>query len=180
MNQLTKTLLGGVALGALGACPSMAQQKHPASSLTAMHAGRVVNKTQLGRPEYHCLTHIHASCTFEIYTDVPASDLRKTVPLAGTFFRWNSYSTLCSHPKQHIRAWKKSTYAKITTGTQTYSVGCPSGPTEFYGDFYKLTDKSGFGKSDFFESELTGKFRNHYGKYKGRLIIAATVTIGTE
>ena len=45
MNRLTRTLLGGAALSALAAAPGMAQQKHSAFNLMALHAGRVVNKT---------------------------------------------------------------------------------------------------------------------------------------
>lgn len=177
MHNLTKTLLSSVAVGALTVAPAMAQQqKHPAFALTAMHAGRVVNKTK----PYRCGHFSYTSCVLTVYTSVSASDFDKRVPLAGTFYKFNSNATLCSSPKTKIKAWRKSAYAKIGTGTETYSVGCPSGPLTFYGDTYKLNDKSGFGKADYFESMMSGKFKMNGEKYKGRLILEVFVAIGTE
>lgn len=178
MNKLTKTLLGGVALCALTGAPAIAQPKHHAFYFTALHAGRVVNKTKL-RNQRHCLYHI-SYCTLAFYTSVPASDLNTRVKLVDSFFKLNSNSTICSNPKQKIKAPKKSVYAKIGTATETYSFGCPSGPTTFYGDTYKLTDKSGFGQTDTFTSVLVGKFKRNGKVYKGKLFIDAVVTIGTD
>lgn len=178
MYKLTKTLLGGAALAALTSAPAMAQQNHPAFSFMALHAGHVVSKTKLHNDRYHCFPR--STCTFGVYSSVPASDLHKSVPLVGTFAKFNSNSTICSAPKTKIKSHKKSVYAKISTGTETYSLGCPSGPTTFYGDYYKLTDKSGEGHTDTFQSLLTGTFHNGSTKYKGRIVFDVSVAIGTD
>ncbi len=48
MNNLTKTLLGSVALTALAASPAFAAKLHPAMHVSAAHAGgKVVNKTNM-------------------------------------------------------------------------------------------------------------------------------------
>lgn len=175
MNKLTQTLLGGVALGALAVTPTVAQKKHPAFALTALHAGRVVHKTNF---ENHGATHM--TYVFGVYTYLPASDFHKTVPLVQTFYKWNSYSTLCSSPKQKVSVKKKSKYGIVHAATVTYSEGCPSGPTTFYGDNYKLNDRAGFGQADVFVSTLKGKFKNDNGTYKGKLPMYVEVDIGTE
>lgn len=174
MNKLAKTLLGGVALSALATVPAVAED-HPALHYSALHGGRVVNKTKLqnnqcGRDCY----------TFTIYTSVPASDLHKTVPLVGTYYKWNSNSTFCSNPRQKLKAPKKSIYAKVRAATLTYSEGCPSGPLTFYGETYKLTDPSGEGKTDTFSADLIGRFKSDHGTYKGTLHFVVEVAIGTE
>ncbi len=165
MNNLTTTLLGSVALAALTTAPAMAAKHHPAHPamhVTALHAGKQVNKSRV-----HQNGAQHITYTFGVYTYYSASS-HSAQNLAGTFYKWNSYSTLCSAPAMKIKAPKKSTYGKIKTGTETYSFGCPSGATVFYGDIY--TNKSGSaGQTDTFVSTLTGKFRNSRGKYKGTL-----------
>jgi len=176
MNNLMKALLSGAALSALAIPSAVAQQKHPAFALTAMHAGRVVTKTE---PSFHCRGH--TSCTYTVYTYISSSDyFHKTAPLVQTYYKWNSYSTICSHPKQRVRTQKKSLYGRAYPDTQTYSIGCPSGPTTFYGDTYRLMDKAGEGKVDFFKSSLSGKFRNSNGQYKARAIFAVSVFIDTQ
>jgi hypothetical protein len=173
MNDLTKTLLGGVALCALAAVPAVAEN-HPAFNFTALHAGNVVNKTTIRN---HGATHL--TYTFSASTSIPASDLHKTVILTTTFYKFNSYSTICSSPKQKIRVDPKRTqYAKIGTVAVTYSEGCASGPTTFYGDTYKLTNPDGEGQIDHFVSSLIGRFKNSRGKYKGTLNLDFSVYIG--
>ena len=177
MNNLTRTLLGGAALSALTAVPSVAQQKHPAFHVTALHQGRIVNKTARYRCYHH---HFTSSCIKTAYTSVSPSDLGKSVSLASTFYKFNSSYTLCSAPKTKIKAHKKSKYGKIKTGTETYSEGCPSGPITFYGDRYKLTDPSGFGQTDHFQSKMSGKFYINGNAYAGSLILRVMVAIGSE
>jgi hypothetical protein len=174
MNKLTRILLSGAALSALAAAPAIAHPKHPAFRVTAMHAGHAVNKTKLHNPGAcrHCTTY-----TFAVYSYQPASAPKKT-HLVATYYRWNSYSTLCSNPKQRVTVPKRSVYAKIGTATETYSFGCPSGPTTFYGDLW--TNKTGVaGNVDLFVSTLIGKFRARHGgeKYKGTLPLDVSVFI---
>jgi hypothetical protein len=177
MNNLTRALLGSAALCALTNTPAAAQAHQPNIHVTALHAGRSVNKTK----RYHCKAHSHtSSCRLYVYTDVSASDYRKRVWLAMTYYKFNNSSMLCSSPETEIKAYKKSTYGRIRTGTETYSFGCPSGPTKFYGDIYELKDPSGFGQTDNFESLMTGTVHVHGGTYKDRLILDVLVSIGTE
>jgi hypothetical protein len=172
-------LLTGAALCALGAAPAMAQPTHPATHITALHAGHVVNKTNL-----HDLLGCGRRCSqtykYGVYTSQPADAPPKT-HLYGTYYRWNSapngYYTLCSNPKQHIQVGKKSVYAKINKGIETYSYGCPSGPTVFYGD--RWTNGTGVtGDVDTFNSLLIGRFKGPSGEeYKGSLKLDVYVSI---
>lgn len=172
MNNFIKTLLAGAALGALATAQAAANNA-PNLHVTALYAGHVVNKTRIHEPGRQHITY-----TYSISTYVPASDLGQTVPL-GTFYKWNSNDTVCSNPKQKIKVVpKKTKYAKIGTATQTYSLGCSSGPTVFYGDTYHLFNKAGEGQTDHFESILKGKFEQQGLKYEGRLILDVSVAIG--
>jgi hypothetical protein len=173
MNKLTKALLGSVALSALTAVPAVSHPSHPAFRVTAMHGGHAVNKTKLHAP---CSPQVkHCDYTFGVYSYQSAAAPKKT-PLIYSFYKWNSYSSLCTAPRQKIKAPKKSVYARISTGTQTYSLGCTNGPVTFYGDFW--SNKTGTaGKVDTFSSSLMGTFRNRYGKYKAELDLNVDVFI---
>jgi hypothetical protein len=171
MNKLTQTLLTGAALCALGAAPAMAQPKHPAMHVTALYAGHAVNKTKFHYPGRQQLTY-----TYGIYSTRQLV-LDKKVPL-GAFYKWNSSNTLCSNPKQKVKFdSKKTQYGKLSVATETYSYGCPSGPTVFYGADYKLTDPAGFGNTDHFVVHDLGWFKNNGNKYKGTLNTDFSLTI---
>ncbi|HEX3945584.1 MAG TPA: hypothetical protein VHW69_16015, partial [Rhizomicrobium sp.] len=154
MNKLTQTLLTGSALCGLVTAPAVAQPTHPAMHVMALHAGHAVNKTK-----FHIPGRQHVTYTFGVYTEKTAN-ARKT-DLLGTFYRWNDttgghYTTVCSRPKQHLKVPKNSIYARVDPGTETYSFGCPSGPTVFYGDVW--TNKTGVpGDVDTFRSSLLGR-----------------------
>lgn len=168
MNNLTKTLLGGVAIAALAAAPASA--KLHGMHVTAMHAGHAVNKSKMHNQGATKLTY-----TFFVYSYQPANAAAKT-HLGGTFYKWNSSGDICSSPKMSIKAPKKSVYAKIGTAAQTYSIGCTNGPTTFIGDLW--TNKTGVaGNVDTFVSTLKGKFKNGSTKYKGTLNLDVSVTI---
>jgi len=171
MNNLTKTLLGGVALAALTTAPAMAgHHRHPAFHVTALHAGKAVNKTKI-----HNQGATHITYTFGVYTYQPANAAKNT-HLAGTYYKWNSNSSTCTYPKMKINAPKKSVYAKIGTATETYSIGCSGGPVSYLGDTW--TNKTGVaGNTDTFVSTLTGKFMNGSTKYKGTLNLDVSVGI---
>ena len=85
MNKLTKALLSGVALCALGGTPVVAQQKNSGFHVTALHAGRMLHKTAL-RP--HGITH--QTYTVSVYSFVPADTYRKTVYLTDTIYKFYS------------------------------------------------------------------------------------------
>ena len=173
MNNLTKTLLGSAALCALGTVPALATHV-PKFHVLALLDGRVVNKTKLHNPGGEHITY-----TLGISTSVSASDLHKTVPLAKTFYKWSSYTDNCNNPRQKIKAQKKTAYAKISAATETYTVGDCT--TVFYGDTYKLKDKSGFGQTDSFVSTLYGWFKGSSGaQYKGTLKLDVSVAIGAD
>ena len=172
MNNLSKTLLGGVAVAALSAAPAMAHKQLHVPHVQALHAGlgHVTNKTKMGNQK---ATHI--TYTFGVYSYQPASAAKNT-HLIYTYYKWNSSGTLCSTPKEKIKAPKKSVYAKIGTATETYSEGCASGPTIFTGDTW--SNKSGkSGETDTFVSTLTGKFKNGGAKYVGTLNLDVNVFI---
>ncbi len=173
MNALTKTLLGGVAISAL-AIVSAAAKNDPGISVSALHAGRVVNKTKV-----HNHGAMHITYTFSVYSTVAFNDYFKNKKaLLGTFYKWNSYSTLCSNPKQKVTFdSKKTQYGKIGPATETYSFGCPSGATVFYGAKYKITDPDAKGHADHFVVHNKGTFNNSRGKYKGTLNLDTTLTI---
>lgn len=172
MNLITKSLLGSAAVVALATAPAMAGGA-PHLSVTALYAGHAVNKTKVHNPGRKHLTY-----TFGVSSYVPASDLNVTVKLAGTYYKWNSNRSICTAPKEKIKVPKKSTYAKLGHSTETYSLGCSSGPTVFYGDTYDLTNSSGEGQTDSFVSTLIGKFSNSGVKYKGFLHLDVSVHIG--
>ena len=170
MNNLTKTLLGGVALTALAASPAFAAKVHPTMHVTAAHGGKAVNKTNM-----HNQKAGHITYTFSIFTSASASS-HSPVNLAQTFYKWNSYSTLCSTPKMKMKVNKKTTYGKAKAGTETYSFGCASGPTVFHGVVY--TNKTGTsGQTDVANSDLKGTFKNSRGKYKGNLNIISNISL---
>jgi hypothetical protein len=174
MNKFTKSLLSGVALCALTPLPALAVS-HPAFTFTAVHAGRMVNKTKFHVPE-----RLHLTYTFSVYASAKL-DLGVKTQIGG-LYRWNStvsgHSTICSNPKQKMTFdSKKTLYGKLSAATETYSMGCPSGPTTYYGTDYKLTDPNGYGKTDHFRSSLIGRFQGVGGRYKGTLNIDENLTI---
>jgi hypothetical protein len=172
MNNIIKILLGGAALSALATAPAIAGDA-PHFSITALHAGNAVFKSKLQVPGRKNVTY-----TVAVSTYVPASDLGTAVHLLGTYYKFNSNSSLCTTPKMKIKVPKKSTYAKLGHATETYSEGCASGPTKFYGDTYDLKKAKGEGKVDSFVSVLTAKFKNSRGKYNGTLNLDVKVSIG--
>ncbi len=118
--------------------------------------------------------------TFSVNTSVStASAYKVKTKLAGTFYKFNSNSSLCTQPKQKVKLMtKKTKYAKLSTTTETYSEGCSTGPTTFYGDVYDLQTKKAVGKTDQFASTLHAKFKNSSGKQKGKLTLDVSVAIG--
>jgi hypothetical protein len=170
MNLLTKSLLGGAALCALATAPAIAANLHPAMHVTALHAGKAVNKTVI-----HNQSRTHLTYTFGVYTYVSASNAGTAVKLAATYYKWNSNGTLCSSPKEKIKVPKKTKLAKLGHSTETYSEGCASGPTVFTGDTYNLNAPNT--GTDHFTSTLIGKFNNGSAQYKGTLHLDVTVTI---
>ncbi len=173
MNKLSQTLLTSAAAAALAAAPAVAQPELSAFRVMALHEGHAVNKTGMhkgGACHHFCTTY-----TIGVYSYQPANAPPKT-HLIYTYYKWNSSYNLCSKPKQHVKAPKKSIYAKIGTATETYSFGCSSGPTVFYGDTW--TNKTGeAGNYDSFESRLIGHFKISGNKYKGSMALAVAVLI---
>jgi hypothetical protein len=172
MNNLTKTLLSGTALGLLATVPAMAQDA-PHFSVTALYADNVVNKTNIHNPRHRCGDN---SCTQTISTYVPASDLDVNLQLLRTYYKFNSSGNICSNPKTSIKVTQKSKYGKTTTGTFTETSG--TCVIVFYGDNYELKKAAGEGKDDSFSSSLKSKFMFNGSKYKGILYMNATVNIG--
>ncbi len=171
MNELTKALLGGVALSAVAASFASAHDA-PKFHLQALHAGKQVNKTAL-----HNQNGTHLTYTFAVYTYVASSEIHKTVPLIYTYYRW-TYSGCTSGPPVRVRAPKKSEYGKIGIATETYTGICGPGiKSVFYGNTYKLTNPKGDGKTDGFVATQIFKYRNGSKNYKGTLNLDVKVTI---
>jgi hypothetical protein len=166
-------LLAGVAVATLATVPAFAKQA-PKFHVLALHAGHAVNKTALHHTPGNTLTY-----TFGVSSYVPSADLGTGVNLIYTYYKWNSSYSICTTPKEKMSGQKKSTYGKIKHNTETYSLGCSSGPTKFYGDNYTLTKTSGFGQVDTFSSLLTGKFKSGGKKYTGKLTLDVSVDIGS-
>jgi hypothetical protein len=175
MNNLTKTLLGSAALCALASAPALAQRA-PNLNLTALCRGDVVNKTWTPARHREDCSRVCTGSTVSTY--IPASDLGIQTNLFRTYYKWNSNQTICSNPKEKMKGQKRSLYGKVTHNTETYSLGCASGPTVFYGDAYTLTNPAGEGRTDKFVSKLIGTFHNGGTEYKGKLILDVQVSIG--
>jgi hypothetical protein len=156
MNNLTRTLLAGVALCALTAVPAIAESAGP-FHITALHGGRVVNKTKIHN---HGVTHI--TYTFGVYATLSASTK------VGTKFDLGSMQ-LCPAPKK-IKALKKSQYGKIHLQVETYSNGCAKIDT-----IYKVTTPPVSGEVDTFEIILSNNFEQNGTKYKGTYNLDYTI-----
>lgn len=171
MNNVTKTLLAGAAIGALATAPAMAGNA-PHFSVTAAHVGNQVIKSTIRTPSRQALT-------YNIYISSSVSgSVGTSTNLFQTYYKWNSNLSICTVPFMKLVGPKRTTYGKINHNTETYSLGCASGPTVFHGDNYTLKKASGDGQTDTFLSDLKGKFNNGSVKYKGNLFIHGTVHIG--
>jgi len=163
MNQLTKTLLAGAALCALATVPAIAQNALP-FHITALHGGRVVNKTKMPN---HGATHV--TYTFGVYTYVSFSDYY------GKKVRFAPYGG-CGWSKVKVSP-KKTEYAKLGTYSETYSTGCAYGPTIYSGVTYKLTNPNSEGHTDHYVATWTFKSNNGGTKYKGKMNVDVSLFI---
>lgn len=161
MNNLTKPLFGSVALCALMTVPAVSENAD-SSHMTALHGGRVINKTRMSNPGG---TRAHSSVTFFSY--VPFSGYyRQKHTLFVSYYRWNNGDP-CTPPKIKIGP-KKTQYGKLSVSTETYTVtGCQNGPVEHDLLNYKITDPDAQGKTDFGHVVFVG--RSEGKKYKGTL-----------
>lgn len=177
MHKLTTALLGGAALSILGIAPGVAGNP-PGPHVQALHEGRLVRK---GGGWHRC--HPHVSCytyTLGVSSSVPASGFRKKVKLVNTFFKWCSNGTCFTEPKQWVKVPRKSEYGKVNAASVTTRTSGGERTFVYYGDAYKLTDKSGLGKTDTFVSSLKAEWERAGFKYKAMLNLDVSVTIGTE
>lgn len=161
MNTLIRTLLGSTALCVLATAPAVAGSA-PKFHVTALHRGRVVNKTRLQNP-----VRGHFTYTFGVYTYVSSASLNKTVTLTSSFYKFDSSCSFVTPVR--VKAPKKSEYGKIGWTTETYSDVCTPGPNVFYGNTYKLTNPDGKGHTDHFVSTQIFQVKRNNRKYKGTL-----------
>jgi hypothetical protein len=167
-------LFAGVALSILSAAPALAGVA-PHVHVTAMHPGSAINKTAMHHDKTGTLTY-----TFSIYTTISTkASYNKTTPLAATYYTWDNSYSICDSPKKETitLSTTKTAYAALSTGTETYSEGCSSGPTTFYGDIYDLTTKKAKNKTDTFSSDLKATIKDAQGKFKASLILDVSVAI---
>jgi hypothetical protein len=173
MNRLAKSLLGGVAFGALVGTPAFALQQASGPHIKALHGGRVVNKTKMPNRGATHLTY-----TFGIYSYISfAQAYRQKVHVQGTFYVFSTGS-VCDTDRKHFKIKQKKTeYGRASVGTETYSFGCPSGPTTIYGMDYKITDSNAQGKTDHAVGTLKTRFTRSGTKYIGNLNLDVSLAI---
>ena len=166
-------LLAGAALCTISIAPALASSA-PKVAIAAARTGGVV-KTAMHAKTASALTY-----TFSVYTGVSVSTAYKVkTNLGATFYTWLSNDSLCQQPakeKLSFPSGKKTTYAKLSAGVETYSEGCGA-PTKFYGTVYYLDKRHAANQTDTFQSDLKAKFKNGGAKYDGSLFIDGTVAI---
>ncbi len=170
-------LSGGAALCALRMAPAVASPA-PHIIAVAAHPGEVHVKTSL-----HAEKPTTSCSTISISTGVSTSSAYKVkTPLSGTYYTFFDSGSFCnSSEHQRVKlAVRKTSYAKLSPGTETYTGYCSTAPTVFYGDVYDLRTKKAQGKKDTFTSTLVGK-HIHYngGLYDLSIVINVVVKIGT-
>lgn len=164
--------MAGAAICTIGAAPAFAGSA-PHFNVVALHGGAVTKSVM------HTNT-TNVTYTISVATSVSvASGYKVPTKLAATYYTFQSNGSICQAPKKEKvkLAAKKTKYAKLSTSTETYSEGCSSGPTTFYGDVYDLIKKSGKNKTDSFVSTLTADFTSSGTKYKGTLNLDVGVSI---
>lgn len=172
MNNLTKVLLGGAALCALTAVPAAAESAGR-FNITALHAGRMVDKTKM-----HKQGATQVTSTASVFTYVPFSEYyRHRQPLLSTFFKYNNGGDPCSNPPQKVTVEpKKTQYGKASIVVETISTLCDK-PVKYYGAAYKITDPNAQGNDDFFRVIDQGRFTNSGTKYRGTLYLDINLVI---
>jgi hypothetical protein len=172
MNRINQTLLGGAAFCALATAPAMAGA--PSVHVAALHPGN----------QHVVKTSMHNGSKITSTISISTSDssgLNQTVKLAATYYTFYDSGSFCnsSEKQKQVLKSKKTKYAKLGTSTETYSGYCSTAPTVFYGDTYDLVKKKGEGKTDSFESTLTGK-KIHYngGLYNIDVHMMVHVAVG--
>ena len=155
---IKRVLLVGVSLHAIGA--GAAYAKSTPVLVAQMHPGRAVVKTAL-----HSQKPTNNTYTYTLSTTVSTSaDYKKKTKLAHTYYTFLNSGTFCNPPKETVKlSTRKTKYAKVSKGTESYSEGCGT-PTKFYGDVYDLQTKKGVGSTDQFPSILIGRNIHYDGQ----------------
>jgi hypothetical protein len=170
-------LLAGVALCSISLSPALAKSAAPHIHVLAAHPGAAM-KTVMQHKTTGALTY-----TFFVYESVSASSVKQKTPLVYTFYTWDNSYDICDQPKSEkiTLSTKKTTYAKLSTGVETYPgslYGCSGGGSlSFYGDVYELTAKKASGAEDSFVSDLKAKIHDTAGKFNASLNLDVTVFI---
>jgi hypothetical protein len=146
MNNLNKALLGGAALCALTAVPGSAESAGP-FHFSALHGGRVVNKTKMPNQGATHLTY-----TFADYGYVSASTPLNT--------KINYQESVCPAPQKFTLTPKKTKFGKTSLNLEAYST------CEIVTSTYKLVKQPSPGDTDAFELSMSGKFEQNGTKYK--------------
>jgi hypothetical protein len=168
-------LLAGASLCTI--CAGAAFAKSTPVLVAQIHGGQGVVKTSM-----HSNAPANLTSSISVATGVSTSaDFKKKTNLAATFYTFLHSGTFCNPPKQKVKlSTKKTKYAKLSTGVESYSEGCGT-PSQFFGDVYDLTSKKGKNKTDKFTSALIGK-DVHFGGTtykKGTLNLKVSVAIGS-
>jgi len=172
-------LFAGAALCAIATAPALAATA-PKVVISALHPGSAHVKTIA----IHNKTTDHSTYTIGVTTGVStSSDYKVKTPLYGTYYHWGTGTSPCSgiYPEKIKASTKKTAYAKIGTGVETFSTaetGCSSTDT-YYGATYDLSTKSGVGKTDSFSTSLTAKLKEGKTTYDLDLVLDIAVEIGS-
>jgi hypothetical protein len=172
-------LFAGAALCAIATAPALAATA-PKVAIFALHPGSAHVKTI----RIHNKATEHTTVTLATTTSVStAADYKVKTPLYDTYYHWGTGSSPCSgiYPEKITASTKKTAYAKIGTGVETFSTGetgCSSTDT-YYGATYDLSTKSGVGKTDSFSTSLTAKLKDGKTTYDLDLVLDIAVEIGS-
>jgi hypothetical protein len=158
-------LLAGASLATVGAGAAYAA---PTIHVAALHNG-FGNGHAAVKTSMHHATVGSITSTYLVYSSVStAADYKVKTNLKYTFYTYYNSGSLCDANAQKLKvklSTKKTAYAKLSTGVESYTEGCATA-VKFYGDVYDLTTKTAVGSVDSFVSSLEGK-KIHFegGKY---------------
>jgi hypothetical protein len=160
-------LWGFNTLAAAAALAEAAPQVH----VLAKRDGVAVKSAMRRSPHGGSVTY---TFSVSVSTSISTSaDYKVKTPLKASFLIYYT-GTVCQSPlhEKFKIPRTRTAYAKISKATETSSLGCPNGPSTFYGDAYDLQTRHAIGKTDRFDSTLTAKFKQDVLKIDMQVSVA--------
>jgi hypothetical protein len=173
MNNLSKTLLAGVALSSLAAVPALAGAPNihlagVAARDITMHSGVAHSKTNIRDPKY---TNYTSNITFAGTISGPAF-YKTPVMLWGETWIYSSCSEV---PNEKGKVAQKATAGKVAVGVESGTrSGCGSTIFTYHGPIYTLKSKTA--TSDSFVFDVDAKATGI--KYNLKLVGTTNLNIG--